>query len=201
MVLFNINRAQPAVAKRHSKTEKKAAALAKTASRQTTATGSDRPWDTSALPRTIRTRLMARTSKADSSDKQSRLALGQYLGTAADANALASVQAAAQAQAKRAAPEAGGAGEEVLYMDAEGNVHLGIRPGDDKDIFNAMRQLQAEEQQATTRAMERRVPQMVAQRRSAAAAARRAPRAQQPVVPRAARRKATHACFQPRRSN
>jgi hypothetical protein len=34
------------------------------------------------------------------------------------------------------------AGREVLYMDDLGHVHLGVRPGDDKEIFSAARQMQ-----------------------------------------------------------
>ncbi|KIZ05420.1 hypothetical protein MNEG_2541 [Monoraphidium neglectum] len=64
-----------------------------------------------------------------------------------------------------------------------------------------LRFLRAEEQQAAARSLERRVPEMVAQRRAAAAAYRRAPAAQRPYARRAAKLKATHAFFQPRRRN
>jgi hypothetical protein len=65
-------------------------------------------------------------------------ALGPWLGSvAATASAaLASVQGGAAARA--AAP----AGGEALYIDRDGNAHLGVNAGDDKAIFHAMRQMQ-----------------------------------------------------------
>lgn len=79
--------------------------------------------------------------RAEPQDKKSsRWALGQWLGDAAASEALAAVQAANKA--KQAAVPPKGDDSPCLYMDEEGNAHLGVRPGDDREIFNAMRQLQ-----------------------------------------------------------
>lgn len=61
------------------------------------------------------------------------------------------------------------------------------------------RPAQAEEQQAAARAATRRVPVMAAARRAAAAAGLRDPKVQRPLARGAAKRRADHALFQPRR--
>lgn len=42
------------------------------------------------------------------------------------------------AKARQEAPAADGA----LYIDRDGNAHLGVRAGDDRELFTAMRQMQ-----------------------------------------------------------
>jgi len=65
-------------------------------------------------------------------------ALGPWLGslTATATAALASVQGSAKARADN-----GGDGG-PLYIDRDGNAHLGVHAGDDKELFTAMRQVQ-----------------------------------------------------------
>lgn len=192
MVLFSSIRI-PSVMPGKQRTKGKAPLLARAASKEAALPA--RPWDSTA-PRAIRSRMMARTAKLPPQErKASRWALGKWLGGTMPAAAAAQAQAQAQPEAH------GDEAQEILYMDDLGHVHLGVNPGDDREIFMAMRQMQAEEQQAAARAATRRVPAMAAMRRAAAAAGRREPKVQRPFDGRAAKRTATHACFQPRRQN
>ncbi|GBF87512.1 hypothetical protein Rsub_00223 [Raphidocelis subcapitata] len=149
-------------------------------------------------PRTIRTRMMARTARpAQRGEAACAGVVGQYLGGGAPAAARpAGGAAAAPARGAGAPPDS-----PTLYMDGEGRVHLGVRPGDDKALFDDVRRLQAEEQQAAARAIERRAPAMAAQRRAAAAASGRAPRVVRAAPKRSAKHRATRDVFQPRRQN
>lgn len=156
----------------------------------------------SALPRSIRTRLMARAAKpAPAEDKAAARVVGHYLGGEMPA---APKRAAAKPAAKPAAAVGAldrEAGQGTLYMDDEGHVHLGIHPGDDKELFDVLRRLESEEAAAAAASQDRRVPAMAEARRAARAAAARAPRLERPAAKRASKRVATHAWFQPRHGN
>jgi hypothetical protein len=107
--------------------------------------------------------------------------------------------AGAKPAARKAPAEREGSG--TLFMDPEGLVHLGVHPGDDRELFEVLRRVASEEAAAAASAEERRAPAMDEARRAARAAGRRNPRLERPVAARASKRVATHACFQPRRHN
>jgi hypothetical protein len=118
--------------------------------------------------------------------------VGQYLGGAAPAPA-------APAPAKKPKPER--EASPTLFMDEEGHVHLGVHPGDDRELFEVLRRVESEEAQAAARDVARAAPVMAEARRAARAAGRREPRLERTTAPRASKRVATHAYFQPRRHN
>ncbi|KAI8475502.1 MAG: hypothetical protein J3K34DRAFT_517324 [Monoraphidium minutum] len=175
--------------------DKTAPVLAKNAARQGAAPRAAQPWERGTGTRAIRSKLLARATKLGPQDKKSsRWALGAWLGGAGP-------RAAAPAPPRAAGVEAHEDETDVLYMDDLGHVHLGVHAGDDRELFSEMRKMKAEEHQAAARAAARRAPAVAAQRRAAAAAGRRAPAAPRPFSSGAAKRRATHALFQPRRQN